>query len=99
MPVTADKSSGNVWKITGTTTTAQTIHTGPVWVKKITWRAPATSNDDLEIVDSLGATIVDFDAVVTGDAGDVSWDSFSERPYTGLIVNIMDSGTVYIHIG
>jgi len=98
MAVSMNTTSGNVWKITGTTTAAQTLHTGPVWIKKIQWRAPATSNDDLEISDSLGATIIDYDAVATGDAGDMSWEDFSESPYTGLVVNIMDSGTVYIHI-
>ena len=96
MAITADKTS-NVWKLTGTTATAQTIHSGSVWIKKIAWRSPTTANDDLDIVDSLGAVIVDYDAVATGDAGDMEWE-FGGGPYTGLIVNTMDSGTVYLHV-
>jgi hypothetical protein len=97
MPVTADKTS-NIWKLTGTTASAQTIHTGPVWISKIEWRGPTTANHDLDIVDTLGAVIVDYDAVATGDAGDMEWSDFRDGPYTDLIVNAMDSGTVYIHV-
>lgn len=95
MPLTQDKTS-RIFKITGTTVTATTIWTGPIWVTKISWRGPTTANDDLDIVDSLGGIVVDYDAVATGDAGDVDFMDFG-NPLPGLIVNTMDSGTLYIH--
>lgn len=93
MALTQDKTS-TIWKITGTG--AATIHTGPVWITKISWRGPSTTNHDLDIVDSLGGVVVDFDAVATGDAGDVDFTDFG-NPINGLIFNAMDSGTCYIH--
>lgn len=107
MALTQDKT-GKVWKITGTTASpGEQVHEGPIWIKKIVWQEPGTAADDLTINEGFlasgskpaygGDTIVDYNVVAAGTGIDYTFVDFN-NPYNGLVIDTMDSGTVWIHV-
>ncbi len=78
--------------------TAATIYTTPVRFSLMTWKAPSTAGHDLKVTNGRGDVVVEVKNAGTGAGAHSVVPGTENGGYAdGLIVETIDSGTLYIH--
>lgn len=93
---TVARGNGNVWKVTGTTATAQVIlpQSSSMKIKAIYWFSPDAIDDLLNITDAAGNSIgANFEA---SNSTQSQVKYFNGLVVDGLAVQDMDSGEIHI---
>lgn len=86
----ANALAANPWKLD----TAGAISTGKIFIQTIHWVLPATTGDDLLIVDRDGNIIVEAKAETNLQSQIFRLEAW----YAGLTLTTLDSGKVLVHI-
>lgn len=96
MALTINKTTQSL-KVTGTTAAAEAVYDGQIWIERIYWQNPTTDAHLVNITDTDGNPIAAFNCV-TDNIGKPQ-ERVLRAPYSGIKIDDMDSGTIWIQLG